>query len=141
MKMMKKLIAAAGAAAAAGMMQIPAFAESADGAQSSAQGGTMMLLQMVPFVIALILLYLILLRPQQKREKQAQAMRENVRVGDEVCTAGGIVGIVLKVEEEWNDFLCSMPEMPVDGRMVSLCGLDESDIVDELERAQRMNPV
>ncbi|MBR6719188.1 MAG: preprotein translocase subunit YajC [Oscillospiraceae bacterium] len=59
-----------------------------------------MLLQLVPFAIALVLLYLILLRPQQKREKQAQAMRENVHVGDEVCTAGGIVGIVLKVEDD-----------------------------------------
>ena len=37
---------------------------------------------------------------QQKREKEAQAMREAVAVGDEVCTAGGIVGIVLKVEED-----------------------------------------
>ncbi|MBR3417810.1 MAG: preprotein translocase subunit YajC [Oscillospiraceae bacterium] len=59
-----------------------------------------MLLQLVPFAIALVLLYFILLRPQQKREKEAQAMRENVSVGDEVCTAGGIVGIVLKVEDD-----------------------------------------
>ena len=59
-----------------------------------------MLTSIVPFAIALVLLYFILLRPQQKREKQAQTMRENVNVGDEVCTAGGIVGIVLKVEDD-----------------------------------------
>ncbi|MBP0989132.1 MAG: preprotein translocase subunit YajC [Oscillospiraceae bacterium] len=59
-----------------------------------------MLLQLVPFIGALILLYFLLLRPQQKREKEAQAMRDAVRIGDEVCTAGGIVGIVLKVEED-----------------------------------------
>ena len=59
-----------------------------------------MLLQFAPLVGALILLYFILLRPQQKREKEAQAMRENVRVGEEICTAGGIVGIVLKVEDD-----------------------------------------
>jgi preprotein translocase subunit YajC len=59
-----------------------------------------MLLQFGPLIAALILLYFILLRPQQKREKEAQAMRENVRVGEEICTAGGIVGIVLKVEDD-----------------------------------------
>ena len=49
---------------------------------------------------ALVWLYFLLLRPQQKREKEAQATRDSVRIGDEVCTAGGIVGIVLKVEED-----------------------------------------
>ncbi|MBR4201797.1 MAG: preprotein translocase subunit YajC, partial [Oscillospiraceae bacterium] len=82
------------------MLCIQASAESTGSAANAGQTGSIMLLQMVPFAIALVLLYLILLRPQQKREKTAQAMRENVRVGDEVCTAGGIVGIVLKVEDE-----------------------------------------
>ncbi|MCQ2417412.1 MAG: preprotein translocase subunit YajC [Oscillospiraceae bacterium] len=77
------------------------FAEGEAAATETAAPTTAaLLLQLLPFGIALILLYLILLRPQQKREKEAQQMRENVRVGDEVCTAGGIVGIVVRVEKE-----------------------------------------
>ena len=100
MKMMKKLGAAAvSAAAACTSLSATVFAESgaaaSDGTAVNTTGA--MLIQLVPFAIALVLLYFILLRPQQKREKEAQAMRENVHVGDEVCTAGGIVGIVLKV--------------------------------------------
>ena len=102
MDMMKKLASAAvSAAAACTALSVTAFAEgeaAADGAAVNTTGA--MLIQLVPFAIALVLLYFILLRPQQKREKQAQAMRENVNVGDEVCTAGGIVGIVLKVEDD-----------------------------------------
>jgi len=51
------------------------------------------------------------------------------------------IEMVLQVERDWKDFLRSMPLMPLDGRLVSLDGLDESDIVDELERAQALNPV
>lgn len=101
MKLMKKIAAALSAAAAYAVMQLSVFAESEAASSDTGQvsTGSAMLLQMIPFIIALVLLYLLLLRPQQKREKEAQAMRENVRVGDEVCTAGGIVGIVLKVED------------------------------------------
>ena len=75
-------------------------ASSGSGTQQTAPTMAAMLLQFGPLVAALVLLYFILLRPQQKREKEAQAMRENVRVGEEICTAGGIVGIVLKVEDD-----------------------------------------
>ena len=90
------------AGAAASALSVCAFAEGEAVSSGTTQQMTTsaMLLQLVPFAAALVLLYLILLRPQQKREKEAQAMREAVRIGDEVCTAGGIVGIVLKVEED-----------------------------------------
>ena len=110
MIMRNKTIFRLRAAAAAGSvltacsaLAVTAFAEEAASSEAGQQSGNPMLallLQLSPFVIALLLLYLIMLRPQQKREKQAQAMRENVRVGDEVCTAGGIIGIVLKVNDD-----------------------------------------
>ena len=106
MNAMKKTIAALlGTVSAAALCSLTAFADeaAASSSQTASQevNPTMQLLtSIIPFAIALVLLYLILLRPQQKREKEAQAMRDAVRIGDEVCTAGGIVGIVLKVEEE-----------------------------------------
>ena len=106
MNAMKKTIAALlGTVSAAALCSLTAFADeaAASSSQTASQevSPTMQLLtSIIPFAIALVLLYLILLRPQQKREKQAQQMRENVRVGDEVCTAGGIVGIVLRVTDD-----------------------------------------
>ena len=84
-------------------LSVSVFAEEGAGTADAAapqMTTSAMLLQLVPFAAALVLLYLLLIRPQQKREKEAQNMRDAVRIGDEVCTAGGIVGIVLKVEED-----------------------------------------
>ncbi|MCQ2408622.1 MAG: preprotein translocase subunit YajC [Oscillospiraceae bacterium] len=90
--------------AAGAVMTVNAFAESAPASSGQQQEGgstaAALLFQVGPLVLILVLFYFVLLRPQQKREKEAQAMREAVAVGDEVCTAGGIVGIVLKVEED-----------------------------------------
>ena len=101
----KKTAACAMSTLAAGaMMTVTAFAESGSSSsgqqQSAGSTATALIFQIGPLVLILLLFYFILLRPQQKREKEAQAMREAVAVGDEVCTAGGIVGIVLKVEED-----------------------------------------
>ena len=91
-----------GTAISAAALTIAASAEEAASGSTAAQpsSGTQMLLGLLPFAIALLLLYMIMIRPQQKREKEAQKMRENVRVGDEVCTAGGLVGIVIRVTED-----------------------------------------
>lgn len=51
-------------------------------------------------VLLLVFLYFIMLRPQMKQDKEAKAMRSNLQIGDEVVTSGGIVGIVLRVEEQ-----------------------------------------
>ena len=106
-KLCRMLAAAVSAAVSFTMLMTAAFAEGEQAASSgSAQTANTaspmatLLLQMAPLIAGLLLLYMILIRPQQKREKTAQAMRDNVAVGDEVCTAGGIVGIVLKVEDE-----------------------------------------
>jgi preprotein translocase subunit YajC len=44
--------------------------------------------------------YFLLLRPQQKKNKQLKAMRANIKAGDSITTIGGLVGKVLKVGED-----------------------------------------
>jgi preprotein translocase subunit YajC len=51
-------------------------------------------------IIAFLLLYLIVVRPQKRRQTQQQQMMNELRVGDEVLTAGGIYGTVLQLEED-----------------------------------------
>jgi preprotein translocase subunit YajC len=51
-------------------------------------------------IIAFLLLYLIVVRPQKKRQSQQQQLISELRVGDEVLTAGGIWGTVSQLEED-----------------------------------------
>ena len=50
-------------------------------------------------VIMLVVLYVLMIRPENKRKKTASDMRENLAVGDNVTTVGGIVGKVVRVED------------------------------------------
>ena len=51
-------------------------------------------------VIAFLLLWLIVVRPQRKRQNQQQEMLGDLRVGDEVLTAGGIYGTISRLDED-----------------------------------------
>ena len=76
----------------------PAFAQAASGGGSA--GGAEMLMQMAPFAIILVIMYFLIIRPQQKQAKTHKAMIEALRRGDQVVTQGGIVGKVSKVQED-----------------------------------------
>ena len=54
----------------------------------------------VPLVLFIGLLYFIMIRPQKKKEKKEAELRNSIQVGDEVVTAGGIVGIVFSIKED-----------------------------------------
>jgi preprotein translocase subunit YajC len=51
-------------------------------------------------IVAFLLLWLIVVRPQRKRQTQQQQLISELRVGDEVLTAGGIYGTVSRIDEE-----------------------------------------
>ncbi len=75
----------------------PAFA------QGAPAGGADMFLQLVPFVLIFVIMWFLIIRPQQRRAKQHQEMLKNVRRGDTVVTSGGIVGKVVKVTDDAPD--------------------------------------
>jgi preprotein translocase subunit YajC len=65
------------------------------------EGGGSSLLTLVIFVIIIIgLLYFVMVRPQQKRQKEHDAMVRELQKGDRVITAGGIYGTVESVSED-----------------------------------------
>ncbi len=51
-------------------------------------------------VVMVAVFYFLLIRPENKRKKEAEQMRSNVHTGDEVTTIGGIVGTVVSVKDE-----------------------------------------
>lgn len=57
-------------------------------------------MQIAFFVVTLVAMYLLLVRPQQQRVKQHQAFVNNLSVGDDVVTAGGLVGTVIRLRED-----------------------------------------
>jgi preprotein translocase subunit YajC len=69
-----------------------------------AQGGVApssdMLVSLLPFVLIFVIMYFLILRPQQKRVKQHQELVKGVRRGDTVVTSGGIVAKVTKVIDD-----------------------------------------
>ena len=54
----------------------------------------------LPLVILIAVMYFLLIRPQKKREKEVNAMRSGVQVGDEIITIGGICGKIVKTKDE-----------------------------------------
>lgn len=58
------------------------------------------LLSYAPIVIVIIAFYFVLIRPQQKKDKEDKAMRENLDIGDEIVTAGGIIGRIVSIKDD-----------------------------------------
>ncbi|MBQ8623481.1 MAG: preprotein translocase subunit YajC [Oscillospiraceae bacterium] len=54
---------------------------------------------LIPTILVIVAFWFILIRPQRKKEKQDAEMRKNVQIGDQIVSAGGIVGIIVKLEE------------------------------------------
>ena len=76
-----------------------AFAQTAPAA---AAGGMMSSLTgMLPLVLMFVVLYFVMIRPQMKRQKEHRSMVEALAKGDEVATAGGILGRVVDLDEQF----------------------------------------
>src|SRR6266487_5743318 len=76
------------------MFVTPAFA------QASPMFGGDMWMQLLPFVLIFVIMYFLILRPQQKRAKEHQELVKNLRRGDTVITSGGLMGKVTKVVDD-----------------------------------------
>ncbi|MEH6437191.1 preprotein translocase subunit YajC [Massilia sp. DD77] len=55
----------------------------------------------LPLILMFVVMYFLMIRPQQKRQRELKAMMDALTKGDEVVTAGGIVGRVVKVADAY----------------------------------------
>ncbi len=69
-------------------------------AQKAASGGTD-LMSMLPIILMFVVLYFVMIRPQMKRAKEHKAMVDALQKGDEVIAAGGLLGKVTKVADNY----------------------------------------
>ena len=77
-----------------------AFAQTAPAA---AAGGDMQssLMSMLPLVLMFVVLYFVMIRPQMKKTKEHRAMIDALAKGDEIATAGGVLGKVTKLSDSY----------------------------------------
>ncbi len=68
-------------------------------AQDAAGGGLALVMQLAPLLLIFAVFYFLLIRPQQKKQKDHKAMLAQVKRGDRVLTAGGIIAQVTRVKE------------------------------------------
>jgi preprotein translocase subunit YajC len=71
----------------------------AQAAPAGADGGG--LLTFLPIILMFVILYFLMIRPQMKRAKEQKAMVDALQKGDEVITAGGVVGRITKLNEQY----------------------------------------
>lgn len=64
---------------------------------ATATGGTIGAL--LPFVLMFVIIYFLIIRPQRKKQKSHKNMLENLKVGDEVITNGGIKGVIANLKQ------------------------------------------
>jgi len=96
-------------------------------------------------IIAFLLLYLIVVRPQKRRQTQQQQMISELRVGDEVLTAGGIYGTVSQLDEDLVTVEIA-PETEVRVARRAIAGVtrdpddEETDEIEEPEEPEEPQP-
>ncbi|AGH85147.1 preprotein translocase subunit YajC [Ralstonia solanacearum] len=80
------------------LMISDAYAQTAGAAPGGAGNG---LMSFLPIILMFVVLWFIMIRPQMKRQKETKTMLEALAKGDEVVTAGGILGKVTKVTDQY----------------------------------------
>lgn len=78
-------------------MFTPAFAQAVG---STGGGPTDLIVQLIPFALILVIMYFLIMRPQQKRAREHADLIKNVRRGDSVVTSGGLIGKITKVVDD-----------------------------------------
>jgi preprotein translocase subunit YajC len=76
------------------MFVTPAFAQ---GAAAAPGGASDVLMSLVPFVFILVIMWIMIIRPQRQKVKAHEEMVKNIRRGDTVVTSGGLIAKVTKV--------------------------------------------
>ena len=80
-----------------------AAAEATAGAEAEMSTGAMIIyyaVQFLPMILIFVVFWFFLIRPQRKKDKEAKQMLANLKVGDRVCTIGGIYGTIVRIKDD-----------------------------------------
>ena len=81
-----------------------AVAETTGSVDGAVAGEEMSIISLVgsllPMILIFVVFYFFLIRPQRKKDKQVKDMLANLKVGDRVCTIGGIYGTIVNIKDD-----------------------------------------
>ncbi len=80
----------------------------------------------LPLIIVLVLMWVLMIRPQQKKQKALNEMRKNMKKGDKVQSAGGLIGRVVKVKDDIITVECGSDKVRLEFLRNSLTVLDQA---------------
>lgn len=63
------------------------------------QSGAGGLIQLMPILLIILVFYFLIIRPQQKRQRQLQDTIANLKIGDRIVTTGGVIGVITTVRD------------------------------------------
>lgn len=63
------------------------------------QSGAGGLIQLMPILLIILVFYFLIIRPQQKRQRQLQETVANLKIGDRIVTTGGVIGVITTVRD------------------------------------------
>jgi preprotein translocase subunit YajC len=88
------------------------------------QSGAGGLLQLMPILLIILVFYFLIIRPQQKRQRQLQETIANLKIGDRIITSGGVIGVITTVRE--TSFLIRSADKTIlEIARTSIAGIDE----------------
>ena len=88
------------------------------------QSGASGFIQLTPILLMILVFYFVLIRPQQKRQKQLQETITNLKIGDRVVTTGGVIGVITTVRD--TSFLIRSADKSIlEIARTSIAGIDE----------------
>lgn len=105
----------------------PAYAQGAGGGMGGLES-------LLPLVLIFVVFYFLLIRPQQKKQKEHKAMLEALRRGDRILTSGGIMGTITKVQSE-NELIVEI----ADGIKVRVARGMVADVMSKTEGREAAN--
>jgi len=94
----------------------PAAAGAAEaGGEAAAEPNTFLALltSMLPMLLIFVVFYFMLIRPQRKKDKKIKEMLDNIKVGDRICTIGGIYGTVSGIRDDTVNLMVGTENTPM----------------------------
>ena len=90
----------------------------------SFQSGAGGLIQFLPILLIILVFYFLIMRPQQRRQRQLQETIANLKIGDRIVTTGGVIGVITTVRD--TSFLIRSADKSIlEIARTSIAGIDE----------------
>jgi len=87
------------------------------------------IMSFLPFILMFGILYLLIIRPQRKRQKEMQEMINNIKIKDKIFTTSGIIGIVMNIKNDKNTIVLKVDESTkIEFQKAAIAGLIEKNV-------------